>query len=178
MIDLIVSALTSLFTIVNLRIYRKREDKAVPRWLPGMYRLLTCSYRWNKDIDNGMVKRNSKMETAETRNEENHSKFKKRSTVFELDMATRAAYSHSPVQRFDSRVSTQDEENIRWKDISKMLDYILLTFFSLVTVISFILFSYSNASSLTYSIQSVRESALKSFLFFCFKGASLPIHTI
>ena len=30
------------------------------------------------------------MVIAETRNGENHSKFKKRSTVFELDMATRA----------------------------------------------------------------------------------------
>ena len=140
MIDLIVSALTSLFTILNLRIYHKSEDKPVPRWLSDMYRLLTCSCRRNKDIDNEMEKKNSKKEIVETRNGENHSKFKKRNAVFELDMATRAAYSHSPVRRFDSRVSTQDEENIGWKDISKMLDYILLTFFSLVTVISFISF--------------------------------------
>ena len=81
-IDLIVSALTSLFTILNLRIYHKREGKAFPRWLSGMYRFLTCSSRLKKDIDNGMVKRNIKMEIAETRNGENHSKFKKRSTVF------------------------------------------------------------------------------------------------
>ena len=140
MIDLIVSALISLFTILNLRMYHKREDKTVPRRLSDIYRLLTCSCRRNKDIDNGMVNRTSEKEIVETRNGDNHSEFKKKNTVSELDMATRAAYSHSPVRRFDSRVSTQDEENIGWKDISNMLDYILLAFFTLVTVVSFISF--------------------------------------
>lgn len=131
MIDLIVSALTSLFTILNLRIYHKNDGKPVPRWLSSMYRLLSCSSRRDTKTD----------DISETRTDDNHSKFKKRNTIYEMDITPREAYKHSPVQKFHSNAaSIQNEENIEWKDISKMFDYILLVFFSSVTVISFIIF--------------------------------------
>ena len=139
MTDLIVSALTSLFTILNLRIYHKNDDKPVPSWLSSMYRLLSCSWRRDMETDDNLFKRNSKKDISETRTKDNDSKFKERDTIYEMDLTSREAYKHS--QRFNSNTaSTRNEANVEWKDISKMFDYILLVFFSLVTFISFITF--------------------------------------
>ena len=135
MIDLIVSALTSLCTILNLRIYYKTDEKPVPRWLASMYRTLACSFGREKESD--LFKRNSEKEISKAKPGD---KFKKRNTVYEMDLAPKEAYKHSPVRGFNSDVENENEANIRWKDISQMLDYILLAAFSLVTVISFITF--------------------------------------
>ena len=141
MIDLIVSALTSLFTILNLRIYHKNDGKPVPRWLSSMYRLLSCSWRRDMETDDDTFNRKSGKDISDTRTVNNDTKFKKRNTIYEMDLTPRKAYKHSPVQRFNSNAaSTRNEANVEWKDISKMFDYILLVFFSLVTVISFIIF--------------------------------------
>ena len=141
MIDLIVSALTSLFTILNLRIYHKSDEKPVPRWLSSMYRFLAYSFRLDRNKAENLVKRYNGNDDTETMTAKDRSKFKKRNSVFEIDFISRHAYKHSPVQTYNPSVSsTQNETNIKWKEISEMFDYMLLTFFTLVTLVCFLTF--------------------------------------
>ena len=140
LIDLIISALTSLLTMLNLRIYHKDESEDVPRLLSDMYRLLACSCRRNKNIENGMHHRYSGQRVTESRNGETH-KFKKRNTVFDIDHVTKEASNDAPALRTNTNSPiSSDDETIRWKDISHMLDYVLLTIFSLATIISLVIF--------------------------------------
>ena len=113
MIDLIVSALTSLFTILNLRIYHKNDGKPVPRWLSSMYRLLSCSWRRDMETDDDTFNRKSGKDISDTRTVNNDTKFKKRNTIYEMDLTPRKAYKHSPCKD-----STQTRHQLEMRQTS------------------------------------------------------------
>ena len=121
MIDLIVSALTSLFTILNLRIYHTDDDTLVPRWIQSVYRLL--------------MKENNRRKIYEAENRVNQ-----QDVAFENEIAAKEPSCYLAGQKGNSRNSKENRIEIRWKDISKLLDYILLILFSLITFTSFIVF--------------------------------------
>ena len=121
MIDLIVSALTSLFTILNLRIYHKDDDTLVPRWIQSVYRLL--------------IKENNRRKIYEAGNRKNQ-----QDVAFENEIAAKEPSCNLAGQKGNSRNSKENRIEIRWKDISKLLDYILLILFSLITFTSLIVF--------------------------------------
>ena len=140
LVDLFISAFASLLTILNLQLYHKDETQEIPRWLLGIYRLLACLCRRKKIIGNELQQRYSGKEVTKSRNGETH-KFKKRNTVFDKDNATKRAYQDAPALRIDANPQLSgDDETIKWKDISQMFDYFLLTLFSLATVINFAIF--------------------------------------
>ena len=140
LIDLIISALTSVLTILNLRLYHKDETQDIPRWLVGIYRLLACLCRRKKPIGNEVQQSYSGKKVNKSKDNGTH-EFKKRNTVYDIDHATKVAPNDVPAIKLDSKVSiSSDDETIRWKDISQMLDYVLLTLFSLGTIISLVIF--------------------------------------
>ena len=141
LIALVNSALTSVLTILNLQIYHKNENQKVPRWIVGFYRLLACSCRRNKISENGKQhQKDSGKDETENRNGEINI-FKKLNTVFDMDHVTRESSNDVPAVRIDSNEAiSSDDDNIGWKDISQMFDYVLLTLFSLATVISLAVF--------------------------------------
>ena len=122
MIDLIVSALSSLLTILNLRIYHKDDDNLVPKWLQIVYRLL-------------MKVNNRRIKIYRTESRENQ-----QNSAFEGEISAKGPNSNSAGQSGNSRNSQEQGKEILWKDISKLIDYILLILFSLTNFTSLIVF--------------------------------------
>ena len=115
MVGLIVSALTSLLTILNLRIYHKDDAALVPMWLQSVYRFL--------------VKKNNRRRIYKTEDRENNA-----NPAFENDISTKGPNSDN------FRNSTEEGNGVLWKDISKLIDCFCLIVFSLVTLTTLVVF--------------------------------------
>lgn len=141
MIDLINSAIISLFTVLNLRIYHKKEDAPIPNWLIRFYNLLCCSCRRSESVEpyteDGMGSTLgfpiSKVKS-------------KRNAFIEHSNDIKSEHSNG-IKAMKLKANTDDALNganlkngISWQDISVMIDYILLIVFILLTLVSFITF--------------------------------------
>ena len=119
MIDLIVSVLTSLFTILNLRIYHTDEHSPVPDWLKSAIRFLMKGNNGRRKI--------FKSKSREYQHD----------AAFDDEISAKEPNSNSAGQSGNSRGK---EIEIQWKDISKLIDYNLFILFSLVTFTSLTIF--------------------------------------
>ena len=121
MTDLIVSVLTSLLTILNLGIYHRDDENPIPGWVKNVYGIL--------------VSKNNRRKKYKTEIDES-----KQNAYNERNISDNEADSNSTGQTGNLRNSTEDGKEIIWKDISKLVDYILLILFLLVTFTSLVVF--------------------------------------
>ena len=121
MVDLIVSALTSLLTILNLRIYHKEDDDIVPMWLQSVYRFL--------------LRKNNKRRIYKSEGIENHE-----NRAFEDDTSNKRPNSNSNGRKGNLEISTEEGNKVLWKDVSKLIDWFCLLVFSLVTFATLVVF--------------------------------------
>lgn len=127
MIDLIISALISVCTIFNLRLYHKNDNIPIPKWLNQIYLILSCNCRQNVAIDasdRGVPLMEMKARTDKV------NLFQKMDNGV-MEKAKEVDTSNSE----DSQ-----RKSVTWQDISIMIDYILLIIFSILTVLSFAIF--------------------------------------
>ena len=130
MIDLIISALISLCTILNLRTYHKKDDVSIPKWLTRIYDFLSCKCRRGSV---GSYARDGHGNTIP------FSKDKTNIKVI-VDHSDVIEDINFKTNTNESLESNKDKQDIKWQDISTMVDYILLIVFSAITVISFCTF--------------------------------------
>ena len=129
MIDLIISALISVFTILNLRVFHKTDDP-VPRWLTYIYYILTCNCRRNRTIVPGPIDTTA-----------NSTAFKNIKTMMaesNTDKCIKPSGLQSVVPGAESEASFNETAHVSWPNISSMFDAILFIFFTLCTAVSFI----------------------------------------
>ena len=117
MIDLIQSALTCLFTILNLRIYHKDVGILVPNKLQNVYLSL-------------VKENNERRVSINSINQQN--------TEFEDDISEKHPNSNLAQLGDGWKNSVEGGKQITWKDISKLIDCVLFILVSLVTFTSLI----------------------------------------
>ncbi|XP_060589509.1 acetylcholine receptor subunit alpha-like [Ruditapes philippinarum] len=121
MMDMIISSLIVVVTILNLRVYNKDKSRPVPPWLRSLYRILTC--RKCKNTKVFPLKRDN-----------NSSKIKDATQ----DKGSEFHHLKDAIKKVD---------DITWKQISFMIDWISFTLFTTASILSFICFvatTYSN----------------------------------
>ena len=129
MVDLIISALISVCTIFNLRLYHKEDTMPIPKWLNQIYLVLSCNCRQNIKIaayDRDVPFMEKKGTT------DNGNVFQK------MDKGVNDLMKVKEVGTSKSDESLR--KSVTWQDISIMFDYILLIIFSVLTVLSFAIF--------------------------------------
>ena len=129
MLDLIISALISLFTVLNLRLFHKKDNIPIPKRLTSIYNFLSCHRRRRIDPYQGDGSRDNKLQ-----NKGHFENLKK------TKQATPDNGGVTKIQRLDSDMGSESEHALTWQDISTMVDYMLLIIFSFITILSFILF--------------------------------------
>ncbi|XP_060573539.1 acetylcholine receptor subunit alpha-like [Ruditapes philippinarum] len=161
MVDMITSALMTLVTILNLRVYYRNDGQNVPNWLKQLYIFVTCKrakngiHRNSTDVEKikpdrklSMFDNNKKtlMWKRSNDDESNNSQ-----TLFNRKMSAISVFNveenvHEPVENTLVRMMSEAEENsfdhvdVSWKNISNMIDGIAFVFFTLMSVCSFIVF--------------------------------------
>ena len=136
-----VSSVTTVITVLNLRLFNSKEDERVPHWLIRVYlgfkllcRKFRCGKHKVKDVD---------VKESQERMEEHHTITSK--TKLPINDV---GFNETNKQALDAMEVSQDSQNVTWQDISKMVDYIFLGITLLVTIFSFALFAIvSRASS-------------------------------
>lgn len=143
MIDLIISALISLLTVLNLRTFHKKDDVPIPKWLTRIYNILRCNCRQNGSIGN--------YEKDETLNtlplSKNNTPFKhafklhvdKRTDISDKEHSGRLGDFKTAIESIDSETD-KSKTAVTWQDISVLIDHILLVVFTVSTMISFTAF--------------------------------------
>lgn len=139
MIDLIVSALTGLCTILNLRIYHKKDDVPIPKWLIGVYNFLCCNCRRGTSVGSSELDK-SEAFIPFSKDKSNIKQMKKIAFVDQIDSTKDMSGIKFKANIDESPRKSDDIKDITWQDISIMIDYILLIFFAAVTIISFCTF--------------------------------------
>ena len=139
MIDLIVSALIGLCTILNLRVYHKKDDVPIPKWLIGVNNFLSCNCRRGTTVGSTEEHR-SEAFVPFSKDKDNIKQIKRIASDDQID-----SIKDMPGFKFNAKTSesperTEDKKDITWQDIGIMIDYILLIFFAAVTIISFCTF--------------------------------------
>ena len=129
MVDLIISALINLYTIINLRLYHKDDNIPNPKWLNHVYHVLSCNCRQNVVI--GAYDRDVPFTEG-----------KKTTDIENVFQTMNKGVSELNKVKVADASSAQDSHRklVSWQDISIMLDYILLVIFTIVTVLSFVIF--------------------------------------
>ena len=127
MADLIISALISVCTIFNLRLYYKDESIPLPKWLERIYQVMSCNCRQNT-VGNSYDRDVPFMEKKATTD--------KVSIFQKMDKGMVEKSKEVDTSKSDE---TQ-RKSVTWQDISIMFDYILLVIFTTLTVLSFAIF--------------------------------------
>jgi len=127
MIDMVISSLIVLVTILNLRVYHREERKPVPNTLQGMYLVLSCSGCQRKRKVQDVLE---SVETVET-DSPNTNKSNGRSKL-----ANKSHYLHTV---------SSPPTTVSWKDVSRMLDWMAFSFFTAASVINTVVFMASVA---------------------------------
>ena len=129
MVDLIISALISLCTIINLRLYHKDDSIPIPKWLNHVYHILSCNCRQNVVI--GAYDRDVPFTEGKQIADKGNVFQKMNKGVSELNKVKEADTGNS---------DESHRKHVTWQDISIMFDCILLVIFTIATVLSFIIF--------------------------------------
>lgn len=115
-VDLLISVLIVLCTIVNLGLYHTDDAIEVPNWLQSMYRKLACSGYGQRKVQPRAAVHNGK------------------------------AAQHEDVKAIGNKdgIGTcpefADDLSITWKKISKMFDWIALIMFTLFNSVNFVVY--------------------------------------
>ncbi|KAH3698551.1 hypothetical protein DPMN_086080 [Dreissena polymorpha] len=124
MIDIAISSAITVVAILNLRIYNKDPESPVPKWLIGIYRILTCTLCCKR-----------KIEPLEMR-----TLLRKTSKAIRIQ-TVKAISTAENDNNFEKQPSDLTvEERITWKNISYMIDGVALCLFSLAAIGSFAVF--------------------------------------
>ena len=137
MIDLIISSMICLCTILNLHVFHRKNDKPIPKCLRYFYNFLCCNYgnKIGDDSDEKNTKHNMNLFSPRGNKQENGSVKND-----EIDKSLKSAYIKTPVHRMNSSVSLSMEKDITWQDVSRIFDYILFVVFFILTFTNFIIF--------------------------------------
>ena len=127
MIDLVKSALISLCTILNMRLFHRNSDKRIPKFLQYVYNSLSCNCR-NKVTNDSC---------SDKTIAQNNTSLGSRENVKENGFVEVCKDHESPMGQ---GISKSTGKLITWCDISKMVDYVLLVLFLGGTCISFVTF--------------------------------------
>ena len=115
LIDMVISSVIVLVTILNLRIYHREGNKTVPNTLQTMYRFLMCSGRQRQrrtiDVLDDVQVTDKDLPNAKT--DGGHPEVSKR-----------------------SRSPGTSPTPVTWKNVSHMLDWLAFTFFTAASVIN------------------------------------------
>lgn len=129
MMDMMVSSLIVLVTILNMRIHNKPDERPVPKLLQSMYNILSG-------------KRCTKHKVLPQNVDKQHGKFKENSGVMhvtEIPSSTlQEVLGHN--NKLNEAVVHNVENRVTWKMIANMFDWIALVGFTLVSVLSFVTF--------------------------------------
>ena len=134
MIDLIVSAVISLFTILNLRIFHKHLNEPIPKWLTLIHRILTRRNR--HQIKDMAGKNNGKIDVVTFSDNRCSLSLYEQKTVFNTDKGVKSEERAIPGLCKNNSAN----EELSWKDISIMLDCIFSVLFIVLIAVSFIMF--------------------------------------
>ncbi|XP_045159116.2 acetylcholine receptor subunit alpha-type unc-38-like [Mercenaria mercenaria] len=121
MIDMIISALIVLVTIVNMRLHSKDDADIVPGWLNSVYIALSCTRR--------KIHPNEDAEEIPRRNniliEKEH--LAKEKTKRDFDQASKSE-------------NKETDNPVTWKKISYMVDWLALITFTFASLLNMIVF--------------------------------------
>ncbi|XP_045174641.2 acetylcholine receptor subunit alpha-like [Mercenaria mercenaria] len=166
MFDMVISSLITLATILNLRLYNKKDTKVVPNWLQSMYLLLFCKRQKHEnhaEADNaeGMKHEKKKLEAVDicirqkvenqmqsaTTSDANNSR---KPSVFTLHLegVPCKGIEERLVKRISEVEGNGDEHfQVSWKNISNMVDgiaFIVFTLLSLCSLVVFMVITYKH----------------------------------
>lgn len=120
-VDLLISVLIVLITIVNLRFYHRDDDRSVPNWLKTVFRRLSCyTCRITK------IKPTPREPGPQSARKQN-GYMKRKPSANRLDVN-------------EIHVHDDDESPITWKKISYMFDWTALITFTTFNLINIIVF--------------------------------------
>ena len=140
MIDLIISALISVCTILNLHVFHRKKSSHIPKTLTCLYFFLSRTNRNNISDGSFSSERNIKQNTVSLSGTTTIEKESGHANFDGIDTSLNTADCKSTTLKVDSERSGMLGKDISWQDISKMIDYILLVLFSVLTFTSFITF--------------------------------------
>lgn len=121
MVDMIISSLIVVVTVLNLRVYNTDKMKPIPKWLASMYNCLSCKRCTNTKVFA------LKKQTVLT---DNSVKIKAM-TLTEQSSRNEFRHLSEALERVDS---------VTWKQISYMIDWISFLLFSAASLLSFVCF--------------------------------------
>ena len=134
MIDLIVSAVISLFTILNLRIFHKHLNEPIPKWLTFIHRILTRRNR--RQIKDMTCKNNGKIDAVTLSENRCSLSLCEQKMVFDTDKGVKSEERTIPGLCKNNSAN----EELSWKDISIMLDCIFFVLSIVLIAVTFIIF--------------------------------------
>ncbi|XP_045174642.2 acetylcholine receptor subunit alpha-like [Mercenaria mercenaria] len=158
MTDMVISSLITLVTILNLRLYNKKDTKVVPNWLQSMYMFLSCKrlksrVHLNWDHAKGMENAENQTEKTHKGNKSlNRKRSKRRQSEVQIARKPSIAVVNLEELRGESikgqivrMVSEMEGENdayiqVSWKNISNMVDGIAFVTFTLLSICSLVVF--------------------------------------
>jgi len=114
--DLVGSALIVFVTIINMRIQNKPEDQPVPNWLKSMFRCFYCAVCRQRTVSPSTLE------------------------LVEKNIHVTQVCENKAKTCFNDDENESVTEGPSWKDISKMLDWIALVFFTSAALIGFTVF--------------------------------------
>ena len=139
MSSLIISSIIAFITILNLRLFHKKSDAAVPNWLIRVYRTLSWS----------ACKRRCKRNRVQTEElNENHNTISVTKLLPLHKLAMLAQESETNQQKLcgntmivdTTEISSEDDGTCTWQDISEMVDYVSFVVTTVVTTLGFVIF--------------------------------------
>ena len=134
---LICSSLITVITVLNLRLFNKKEDDHLPDWLVKIYHGLErscCKRRCGKRKVRDTGVKGDRVSFYNDK-EDNHTIPRK--TQMSID---NTGMHESRQQSFGVIEELFDSHQATWQDISRMIDFICLWMCAVVTVFSFCLF--------------------------------------
>lgn len=126
MVDLILSTLIVLITILNSRLYHKPDDVPIPPWLVSFYQC--CSFKGCR----------SKVKTGPCKTKFNTSKISALSNGALIGMSQDDDIVKTK-RATVSRASSYDDE-LNWKDISRLVDWVAFFGINCICAMSFVIF--------------------------------------
>lgn len=131
MIDMVLSALIVLVTILNLRLYHKDDTSPVPNWIKSVYRLLSCAPCRSRKVSKDEVTYfKSRILSISNGGVRTNAKGKERTTEFVGDQKSKQ--SDAPINA--------EEFPVTWKQVSYMVDWLALALFTMTSLTSFLVF--------------------------------------
>ena len=134
--SLFISSLITVITVLNLRLFNKKEDEPVPNWLVRMYHSLKrpwCTCRTGKRTVQDTSVKDDRLAIHHTREGNHTDSHISRMSIVELGMHENKKFT------FDSIDESVDLHKVTWQDISSLIDFICLWFTAMVIAFGFFL---------------------------------------